>query len=326
MTIKNALARVKSRIVSFCILLEAGVRDILRYHRFSRSFINVHRTGIRAHITVQYHVIEKGLTMPNFRRGFGQEQVVGLGKKLLDNTELIADGDSACMHALQVMKEYAHVHEGYDLQDETKKVLMAVLKLSEIEGTRQHQSLDSSFNYFEHKNSSFDLFSKSRKSLRNFSDDEVSMDGINRALDLCRHAPSACNRQSWRTYVFTEKGIIRKILELQGGNRGFGHLSNKLIVVTSEVGVFCQANERNQAFVDGGMYAMNLLYCLHHYEIGACVMNCSFFPKKERQLREVCGIKDSEVFIVMVACGKPGDNLRIAHSPRYTISETNTIK
>jgi hypothetical protein len=50
-------------------------------------------------------------------------------------------------------------------------------------------------------------------------------------------------------------------LKLQGGIRGFGHLTNKLIVITSDTAVFLMM--KDQAFIDGGMYAMNVLYGLH---------------------------------------------------------------
>ena len=57
--------------------------------------------------------------------------------------------------------------------------------------------------------------------------------------------------------MYTNKNQIAKILEVQGGNRGFGHLANRLIIITSEVGVFTGVAERNQVYIDGGMYARN---------------------------------------------------------------------
>lgn len=323
----DKLSKFKSKTKGFVTLLRAGLGDLLRYHKFSRSSHNIHQTGVRAHVTVQYHVVEKGLTMPDFRLGFGQDRVVALGRTLLKNSSLISCREQTCHHAMKVLQEYAAIHKeyGYQLREDTRSVLAELEHLMKVEATRQHSRIGSSDQYFAHANSNFDLFSKSRKSLRNFSEEEVRVETIEKALELCRWAPSACNRQSWRTYVYTNLKKIQEILKLQGGNRGFGHLTNKLIVVTAELGVFCQANERNQAFVDGGMYAMNLLYCLHYHHVGACVMNCAFFPNREKSLRELCQIKESEVFIVMVACGQPSENYKIAESPRFPVSDTNQV-
>jgi nitroreductase len=114
-------------------------------------------------------------------------------------------------------------------------------------------------------------------------------------------------------------------LEIQGGNRGFGHLVNKLMVITSETGVFSSESERNQAFIDGGIYAMNLLYSLHYYNIACCILNCSNTVEKDRRLRELCGVKESEVFISMVSLGMPPNDFKAAASIRYPIEKTNKI-
>ena len=142
---------------------------------------------------------------------------------------------------------------------------------------------------------------------------------------MAKNAPSACNRQSWRTYVFTNKKLIEEILLTQGGNRGFGHLANKLIVISGNVSVFGGSHERNQVFIDGGIYAMNVLYALHFNEIAACILNCSFDIEYDQKLRKLCGIKDSEVFITMIACGLPVDSFKVALSPRKDLSQTNCI-
>ena len=68
--------------------------------------------------------------------------------------------------------------------------------------------------YFANSNSSFDLFSSSRSSIRNFSNEDIPIEQIYRALDLSRNCPSACNRQSWRVHVYQEKDQIQKILDV----------------------------------------------------------------------------------------------------------------
>jgi hypothetical protein len=54
-------------------------------------------------------------------------------------------------------------------------------------------------------------------------------------------------------------------------------------VITAELGVFMNLDERNQAYTDGGMYAMNLLLALHHHQIAACPLNCSHSAAKDRK-------------------------------------------
>jgi len=96
-------------------------------------------------------------------------------------------------------------------------------------------------------------------------------------------------------------------------------------MLTGELGVFGYSNERNQVFIDCGMYAMNLLYALHYNEIAACIMNCSFDYDKEQEIKNISQIGESEVLIAMVSCGIAPTEFKIATSPRYSLIKTNKL-
>ena len=59
--------RTKRRITSFY------KEDITRGLKYSSSIENL--TSLKAAITVSYHIVEKGLTMPKRRLGFGQKNL-----------------------------------------------------------------------------------------------------------------------------------------------------------------------------------------------------------------------------------------------------------
>ena len=111
-----------------------------------------------------------------------------------------------------------------------------------------------------------------------------------------------------------EKDLIEQVLKVQSGNRGFGHLANKLIVLTVESGAFLGLNERNDVFVNGGIYAMNLLYALHYYQIGACPLNWCSMPEQDLELRKICNILHSEAVIMLIACGGVPDKFKLVAS------------
>ena len=278
-----------------------------------------------ASIVLQYHVIEKGLTMPESKLGFGKERVVALCKSCLEFVYAYGSEDMQLRHAIGVILEYEDFHNAnnYRLSEEVQQSIHKVKALNIKEVKQSLQKSLSEEEYFRFNNSSFPEFSNSRYSVRNYSDVEIPLPVINQALELARNTPSACNRQCWRTYVFEDKKQMAQILEAQGGNRGFGHLVNKLIVIAGELGAFSYTNERNQVFIDGGIYAMNLLYALHHQKIATCIMNCSFDFDKELMIKTMCGVKESEVLIAMIACGYPVPEFKIANSPRYPLSKTN---
>lgn len=281
-------------------------------------------TKLIGKIIREYHVIEKGLTMPERRLGFGKDRIISLCNICIRYIKMYKTDEPQLQHAISVLLEYKKLHETeHFLLD--KEILDAIAKVESynIHTGASQQLTFSKEEYFASINKDFVRFSNSRKSIRNFTSEPISQSQIIHALELARNTPSACNRQSWRTYVYSDKELIKQILEIQGGNRGFGHLTNKLIIICGEVGMFCGQAERNEVFIDGGMYAMNLLYALHYNKIGACILNCSTTVEKDTLLRKYVSIKPSEVFIAMIACGNPPDTFSVPISKRYELFNTN---
>jgi hypothetical protein len=245
----------------------------------------------------------------------------------LDYLRKYNNNDEQVLQAVSVINEYVKFHD--DANFDLDSVL--VQKINELQNkfvdiSPSQQLRTTSEDYFNDTNSSFDVFSKSRRSVRNYSSKDIPRENILSAVEIAIAAPSSCNRQASRVHVYEDKDIIKKILEIQGGNRGFGHLSNKLIIVTAELGSSHGVYERNMAYVDGGIFAMTLLNGLHFNKIAACPLNCYFSSGKDSQLRKICGIKRSEIFVVMISCGDVPDQFDIAKSYRYPVANFVSFK
>jgi len=313
--VKLYVARVK--------LYPAYNYDLKRYWRYSGTTRRKDtQSKLLGAIIMDYHVIEKGLTMPKTRLGFGYERL----ERLIENCGIYIEkfdlNNFQFKNAIGVILEYKNYHEenNYQLKE---SILNAIKKienrLPKIEITKQLRFTKEE--YFKFSKSNFLNFSNSRHSVRNFSKEEIPLNKLLKALELTKNTPSACNRQTSSLYVYTNKERINKILEVQGGNRGFGHLVDKLIVLTADLSVFSYDYERNQAYIDGGIYAMNLLYALHYYEIACCILNCDHTVKKDMIMRKLCGIKEEEIFIAIFACGNLPENFLAASSARTPIQE-----
>lgn len=326
MWIKKIIKKRFPFLLSIILIPEYFV-DYLRYLKFSGVLgLKSDKKKLIAKIIAEYHVVEKGLTMPDVRLGFGNENLISLINNCFNYINIYENTDSQIKHAVSVILEYKKFHNinKYSLDTNLiQKIESLKSKFDNI--TSSNQIIISNKEYFKNKNESFNVFSNTRKSIRNYSDEIIPITVIEKAVDLARNAPSSCNRQGARVHVFSSADIIKKILALQGGNRGFGHLTNKLIVVTEELGISHGVYERHQVYVDGGMYAMNLLYSLHHNNVAACSLNCNFSIKKDKQMRSLCDIKDSEVFIMMISCGYAPDQFKVSLSERYPVKEILTF-
>ena len=296
--------------------------DSYRFYKYS-GFRSVKKeNSLVALIVHDYHVIEKGLTMPETRFGFGKAKML----VLISNCKLYINrfgyNNGQVKHSVQVILEYekTHAQEGHKLDND---LINAIQSLKDIahENKVCEQIQITKNEYFSHTSSPFSQFSNSRKSIRNYVETDLKISRIQNAINLARNTPSACNRQTSRVYVYTDKEQIKRILDVQGGNRGFGHLTNKLIVIAADQGVFFGLNERYQTYIDGGMFAMNILYALHHEKIAGCILNCSHSVEKDKRMRQVCPINKSEVYIAMITCGEAPEQFMIAQSYRNPLEE-----
>lgn len=282
------------------------------------SIINESNKQVKlvARISMAYHSLEKGLTMPKRRLGFGIKgamHVISLCELYIAKN--YDTSNNQFLHALGVLYEYRNVHvaKNFTLDD---KIISRINKLEAefpINSTEQLKSTPEE--YFKFVDSSFDKFSESRYSLRNF---EKGLDRtlIEKSVKLAMNTPSSCNRQAERVHIIQDDVARDKVLSIHKGNRGFGYLCDSIIIVTSEVGGYASAIERNAAYIDGGMFGMNLLYSLHYYKVGACVLNSNFTVKAAKKLRHICNIPKSEVFVMLILIGKVPQNFSIALSKR----------
>jgi nitroreductase len=321
---------IKKIIPSFIIYLKSALPnyyyDLKLYYKYSATMGYKKRTMLLARIIKIYHSIEKGLTMPEVRLGFGKKNLIHLIELNERFIKLYGIKDTQIQHSVAVVLEYKlfHEKEGYKIDEELTSLIDAqVNKIDNLSSIEQKSVTRES--YFQHLNSSFSDFSWSRASVRNYSKQDVPINALTSAVDIARNSPSVCNRQTAKAYIIINKEKINEILAIQGGNRGFGHLTNKLIVITAELGVFAELSERNQAYIDGGIFAMNMLYGLHSNKVAACIMNCSHTYQKDLKMRKATSIKKSEVFIAMVSCGLPAENFKIALSKRNDLEDYLTI-
>ena len=295
--------------------------DIKRFVKHSNTYISLNtQAKYEGYLTLQYHVIEKGLTMPETRLGFGKNVVSDLivlctkyNNKKLDNNSL------PYQHTIKVLKEYLRFHEKRNFTID-KSIISGINKIAQQAeiNTFGEQIEFSKKEYFKDKNAPFDKFCKSRFTARNFIEQEIPISTLMKCIELANESPSACNRQPSRVHIINNKETIQNALKLQSGNRGFGNLAQCLLIVTSDISVFQSHKERNEPAFNAGLFSMTLAYALHYNEIGSCMLNWSSSKENDMALRKLINIPDSEQITIILACGYLPDNFKIAKSPRLS--------
>lgn len=271
-------------------------------------------------ILVYSHVIEKGLCHKDFRPRFGERFVRCLVhdiRKLekVNNRSFALKVGKSSLEAYRKRNEAA----GVNVDDLLDKYTSSYL-LDADAGSYEISVMD----FFGRQYASFNEFARSRHSMRCFegSQDPVSQKILVSAIELAQTAPSACNRQPIRVFVVSDNLVKRRIIDLQGGAKGFGENAPVLLVVTNNLG-FYNSSERRLPYVDGGIFVMNMLYALHYYKLGACVLNGSFEETAEKEIRKLINMQAEEVVIACIAVSNPksSSTLLVAKTPRKTVDE-----
>lgn len=277
-------------------------------------------------ITLHAHVVEKGLTMPDMKPNFGKDNLFYLIDLCFEYDKYKYDINHILfVSAVSVVFEYKIVHEHLGLivdADTLNKIEMLYKNFSFIKPASQPSVTKEVF--FANSRANFFDFAFSRHSVRCF-DGVVDMNKLKLAIELAQTAPSACNRQPNRVHVVSKGSkLFDDILSIQQGNRGFGFLADKLLIVSVDISSYCIIRERMGMFVDGGIYVMNLLYSLHYYNIAACTLNWFYEPIADNKIKSLLGI-ESEQVVAILAIGDLPQEFKYAKSDRLDISKVLTI-
>jgi nitroreductase len=298
-------------------IINLGIYSTLRTLRYSLRKNNLEAWKVS--MRVSCHIIEKGLTMPERRLGFGLPRLAKMANEILKNKH--NENLSEVGVAVGIIKDYKKIHKenSHKLPKHITDLLNRVeIMYPDIEILEQLKL--SKEEYFSSKNKNFLKFATSRKSIRNFSG-KANDKQVQNAVELALKVPAACNRQAVKCHIFNDKEKVQEILSYQNGNRGFGHLIPQLCVLTVDLRLIGE-NEQNDIFFNGGLFAMNLCYAFHYYEIASCMLNWAAPPRRDKNLRKVLNIPKHESITVLIGFGIPSNIIDVARSDKKGSSET----
>ena len=297
--------------------------DKKKYREFYKAYRKMENKEIlEAIITQEYHAIEKGLIKKNFRFGYGKRAITQLLFALKKYTLLEFDkSNTRYLTGISVLHEYILKHKDTDVDNTWIKNELDQMRTSSlnigfggIETVKRSDILDASMK-------SFDILSKYRFSIRDYDDVKIDVEKIYKSLEIAQKTPSVCNRQGWKSRLILDHESIKQILELQGGFSGHGENIGALILITSLDFYYNLPREKNQGFIDSGMYSMSLLYSLTNQGLASCPINANLTLKNELEIRKKLNIKYNESLIMFITVGNYQENIVITKSKRDNYKE-----
>ena len=297
--------------------------DAAVYIRFNGSKVSMGSRQLEVKIIAHYHVLEKGMSHPTPKQCFSLPIVKSLIALVTEYDSLTSMRSGQVQVAVSALRNYSYFASNATcLSDRLKQQIEALYLPTNFTAGSLFLSRD---DFFRNSQSTFSKLSKSRYTVRDFSSEDVDLDLLKTAIDISLKTPSVCNRQTCRVYILTSSKDIANHLSFQTGNRGFGDKINKLLIITSDLNLFQGDKERNQPFVDGGMFAMSLLYAIHSLKIAATPLNWSYDKNQDVGLHALGIIPEHEKVIMFIGVGYPPEFFRVAMSTRRGLEEVVTI-
>lgn len=273
-------------------------------------------------LLIEAHAVEKGLSLANPRDLFGLAKVRFLMRelKLYD----MARSPFPAEMTLGVLRTYVQVHRAKGVEnailDEIEDFTASFLADNQVD-------LRGGLRHFEAAYDPESLrpaeFLSSRFSNRIVDSEPLDLKAIEQAVSIAQTAPSQCNRQASQAHFFQDREQISKLLALQSGASGFSETVGNLFVISCDLPAWGGAQQRNQLYVDGSLFAMALIYALHAQGIATCPLNLAVTNRKERAIKIAGKIPAGQRLIMMIAVGRPHteSGLKAAASPRRSLTE-----
>ena len=248
------------------------------------------------------HALEKGMTFKKKKNNWGIQKSESLCASISSYTSNGGDNTDIISLALNVLEQYIK-DPSVSIDSSSNKRIQELLymhreKLGEIRAGAKKTAEPPLFDTKAIKEFLF-----SRQSIRTYSKETITQENIKNALEVAACTPTACNRQTSKVYAFQQKEKIKQILDLQKGGQGWCESANTLFIVTGVLTYFAGIYERTQIYVDGGLFAMNLVYGLHLQHIASCFKMFVRDPDVMSQFREICLIPENEEPIVLILAG-----------------------
>lgn len=298
--------------------------DALRFWRHSYLLGATRRQHLAGRILADAHFLEYGMALSDARPGFGRARAARLARDLARYAADMGE-DVTVKTALGVLEAYLAFNAAVPDGLEPIRATLAELKMVRSEEVQVGAETVQRAQIQAAAKVDFLDFVRARHSVRSFIPGPRPDDEIRRAVLAAREVPSSCNRQTCHVHAYTDPDLLERVRKMQAGNRTFGHQLSGLLVITSDLGRWETIGERYQPWIDGGLFAMTLAYALHAEGLGTCMLNWSVERQQDRKLRNLIGLDDSRLVVVLIGIGWMPEEFSVCASQRLPVSEILTL-
>ncbi len=141
---------------------------------------------------------------------------------------------------------------------------------------------------------------RARRNVRQYTDQSIASEDLERILEAGRRAPSASNWQPWNFVVVTEREQLSELAKVWKGAR---HIARSLATVAVVAREPEDARQRDLLMYDLGQATANMLLAAADLGIGSGHASVA----DQAQARRVLGFPDGYLCVYLIGLGYPAD-------------------
>jgi nitroreductase len=141
---------------------------------------------------------------------------------------------------------------------------------------------------------------KGRRSIRQFTDEPIGKDALEKLLDAARWAPTASNQQRWRFVVITSPSVKKLIKQFAPG---IFAMPAAFIVICAEKDPDAHPRAEVTYLADCSMAAQNIMLAAYEMGFGSCVA----LSYAKVAVREILDIPEGIEPLLVVTLGYPAE-------------------
>jgi nitroreductase len=270
------------------------------------------------------HRIEKGLLMKHRRIPFALDYIGDTVDAFVKLNQSSGWDENEKSWARDVLVEYFRLHSNYAALEIIKKKFYDAVESSPACESIIQPQIPRIRNIEKPCPVSIDSLSslaERRRSVRWFQQKIVDRKLIDDALKIAVQAPSACNRQPFYFRIFDDPQLVRKVVAMPGGMRGYEHNVPVVAVVVGQQRNYFDERDRHLIYIDASLAVMGFILALETLGLASCCINWPDVEINEIRMIEFLKLEPDERPIMLIAIGYPDPDGLVAASAKKTLSQ-----
>ena len=158
-----------------------------------------------------------------------------------------------------------------------------------------------------------------RHSVRHFLDVSVDREAIDRAVDVARQSPSACNRQAFEFRIYDDPKLAAEVAAIAPGFDPQGRCVPVMVAVVGKYRAYFRERDMHVIYIDASLATMAFALGIEAQGLASCCINWPSLPQVDARMSRMLNLDDDEEVVMLLAVGHPDPAALTPHSAKVPL-------